>query len=179
MKNMNNLLKIIAVSTLFVISNTLEAQEFGKGQRKFVRVFNIDGKKINKGYVVFINDSVLGLSGEEKITKISFNDIGRIKMKRSSGNNALMGAGIGGVMGATIGLISADEEIKTSNYGFFGSNVYTSGTSPGTGAAIGGGIGLAGGALIGLGSSLFKNKPTFIIDGAQDKWRIFKTFIEN
>ena len=178
MKAIKRILKKTTIVAILICGN-IYAQDYSEEPRKFVRVFNLQGKKIHKGYIVFVNDSILGFSKNKNIAKVSFEDIGTIKMKRSGGNNALTAGAIGGVIGALVGMASSDEETKVGQNWLFGQYTYTTGTSPGTGAAMGGGIGLVGGALIGLGSSLLKNKEVFTIDGDLNKWLAFKVFIEN
>ena len=60
----------------------------------FIRVYDLDGKKIAKGKIEKITDSVIFF--EKKNNPIHFNNIGFIKTKRSGGNNFAVGAAIGG-----------------------------------------------------------------------------------
>ncbi len=143
----------------------------------FVRVYNLNGERINKGHVVFTNDTILRLKRGEKFININVKNIGQIKTKRSVGNNVLVTSLIGGGVGAIIGMATSEEETKITTVPIIGTYEYTTGTSPGTGTLIGGGVGLAGEALIGLGSSMFKKSETFIIGGDINKWKVFKQFI--
>ena len=59
----------------------------------FVRVFNLNGKKINTGRVLATTDTSLQLKTESRDTvNLSINSIGTIKTKRSAGHNVLMGS---------------------------------------------------------------------------------------
>lgn len=179
MKSIKILSKSLILCTVLFLNTSANSQTSKEEQGKFVRVYNLKGKKINKGRVVYINDSILGLKKGDKFVKVSINGIGQIKTKRSSGNSVLTASLIGGTAGALIGAATSQEQTKTGNNWLFGEYQYTTGTSPGTGAAIVGGVGLIGGALIGLGSSLFKKQETFVINGDINKWSIFKELIEN
>lgn len=179
MKTIKSQLGAIAICMVILFSINSQAQNKTKMYNSFIRVYSESGKKIAKGKIVFVNDSALGLTNGHKLVKLAVSDIGHIKTKRSVGNSVLTTSLISGAAGAMIGLVTSNEETKTGDGGWlFGEYEYTTGVSPATGAAIGGGIGLAGGALIGLGSSLFKNSETYIINGDLEKWKFFKEVVE-
>ncbi|WP_163707262.1 hypothetical protein [Mangrovibacterium lignilyticum] len=66
----------------------------------FARVYNMQGKKIAMGKILFISAESLQLYREEKTTIIPIIDIGIIRTKHSGGNNVLWCAAIGAVGGA-------------------------------------------------------------------------------
>lgn len=76
----------------------------------FVRVYNLDGKKIDKGLVVIVGDTVLGLKRNGNYIKINVREIGTIKTKSSGGNNVLAGATTGAATGAFLGAVTADPD---------------------------------------------------------------------
>ena len=174
MKTIKQLSKILTICAL-IFSLNANSQTSNNEKSKYVRVYNLEGQKINKGRVVYTNDSILGLKKGTKFIEVNIKNIGEIKTKGSVGKSVLTASLIGGKAGALIGAATSQEQTKTADGGWlFGEYQYTTGTSSGTGAAIGGGAGLLGGALIGLGSSLFKNSETFIINGDKEKWELIR-----
>jgi hypothetical protein len=147
-------------------SINLNAQNNNKG-KTFLRVCNLDGKKMAKGYFILATDSTLKLKKRSKVSDISITSIGQIKTKRSGGNNILTSSLVGMSIGAVFGVATADPDAWTFNY------------SASEGAASFGLLGAIGGATIGGVISGIKNRETFIINGDVNKWLIFKEFIQN
>lgn len=133
----------------------------------FVRIYNLEGKKTDKGKVIAVTDSTLQLKRTKGIESINFNDIGMIKTKRSAGNNILMGSAIGATSMAIIGAASADESSWIFSY------------SAGEGAAAGAFLGGTAGAAVGGITILFKNSKTFTINGELQKWKEFQKMFPN
>ena len=173
---MKTIIKIVLLG-LFLLCNTSFAQKMKSSKKLFVRVYDINGFKIDRGSIVFVNDSILALKRKSKDVKIKVNTIGEIKTKRSKGDYIGTGALIGGLTGAVVGFVSADEEtkIETIENDFFGTIEWetTTGTSPATGTIIGAGAGSAAGALVGLGISFFHKSNAYKIDGDLEKWQFF------
>ena len=131
----------------------------------FVRVYNLNGKKINTGRVLAATDSSLQLKMESRDTvNISINTIGRIKTKRSAGHNVLMGSLASAGAFAIYGIATADPDE------FLG---YTAGE----GALAGVVLGIPVGAAIGGITVLFKKSGTFVINGDIKKWKAFHSYI--
>ncbi len=61
--------KVILLLTLLICIN-LSAQVTTKTQTLFVRVFDIEGKKIGKGRIYATNDSILVLNKNEKLKEL-------------------------------------------------------------------------------------------------------------
>lgn len=162
---------------LLFFSLNIYTQDDSNTKKEFIRVFNFEGKKIAKGRIEFVNDSILALDRRGKTEVVKIENIGIIKTKRSIGHNVLVGSMAGGATGTLIGIASSGEETKTKNLMLIGEYTYTTGTSPGTGAVIGGGLGIAGGALIGLGTSFFKKSKTYLINGDHEKLKLFMEII--
>ena len=177
MKTQQNQFRILLLSIFMIFCNEMPSQSETNKLGLFIRVYNLKGKKLEKGRVLFINDSVLGIENKNTIKEISLVDIYKIKTKRSTGHNVLVSSLVGGGLGALIGAASSKEETRTGSNWLFGEYEYTTGNSPGTGAAIGAGAGITVGALTGLGISAFKNSKTYFIDGDIQKWIIFKDMI--
>lgn len=177
MKTLKNQLSTLMLLIGIVFYNHLNAQKPEIENGMFVRVYNLKGKKIGKGKLYIISDSLLTLKRNSKIINLKPNEIGFIRTKQSTGHDVLVGSIIGVTTFAIIGAATSHEETKTANLGWLGSYEYTTGTSPGTGAAIGGGLGLVGGALTGLGVSALKNSKKFIINGDKSNWNAFEQLI--
>ncbi|TBW29973.1 hypothetical protein [Gramella sp. KN1008] len=157
--------KVILLLSLLV-SISVSAQKESKTQNLFVRVFGMDGKKIGKGHIYSINDSILVLSRNEKATDLYLKDIGKIKTKRSGGHNVLIGAASGAVLGSILGLVNPPTDSSPGTFTWAGGSSgdeFTSGLT----------AGLLSGTIIGGISALFKNSQTFIIQANPDYWNVF------
>jgi len=162
MKTLRKQIKIMTLFFILLFSLSIVAQKKEtKISNLFVRVYNMVGKKINKGHIIFINDSLLAIRQSKKLVKIHLRDIGFIKTKRSAGNNILVGSGIGALTLGTLGATTADPDAW-----IFG---YTAGEGFAAGI-VGGGI---GGAVIGGITVLFKKSNTYTIDGDLNKLKSF------
>jgi len=148
---------------LFVISVCFQvcAQK-----RIFVRVYDLSGSKIGKGFVFNATDTSLQIErgGPDPIT-LSFHDIGTIKTRRSAGHNLLVGAIAGAAPFAILGALSADPDAKFIRF------------TAAEGAEVGALLGFALGGIIGGMTALFKNPQTFVIKGDLVRWRAFQQYI--
>ena len=160
-------MKILLLSLALILSANVFAQNTSK--TPFLRVFNLEGKKIAKGKLLQITDSTLTLKRNKKTSEVLFTDIGFIKTKRSFGHNIAIGTVIGAGTMTTISAVSEDSS-SSSNYINF---------SGGEGAIIGTLIGAPSGAFVGAITGLFKNSETFDIQGDQLKWNAFKALFSN
>ena len=161
MKTLKNKIRIISLCLALLLSSNVFSQERNNAKKLFVRVYDTQGKKIGKGYIVSLSDSLMELRGNGKRTQFKVRDIGTIKTKHSAGNNILIGTAVGATTGAIIGAASGE-----SDPGWFG---YTKGE----GAAGFGLIGALGGAALGGISIAFKNSLSYPINGSTAKWEIF------
>jgi hypothetical protein len=166
MKTIKKQLQAISLCIILIFNMNLFAQKEKKRHDAFVRVYSLRGKKIAKGLIVFINDSVLGLKEGYKLIESNLEDIGYVKTKRSAGHNVLLGAGSGASLGIILGVSTADPDAWIFSY------------TQGEGAVIFGSIGALGGGAIGGLTSLFKKPETYIINGDSNKWKMFKEIIE-
>ena len=161
MKTITKQFKRIGLLFLLIFSLNIYAQNETNISGIFVRVYNMEGKKINKGYFQLISDTILGLKKEQKIAQINVTDIGFIKTKRSAGHNVLIGSAIGGGTLAGLGAATADPDAW-----IFG---YTAGEGFVAGAILGG----SAGAAIGGITALFKNTSTYLINGSLANLKLF------
>jgi hypothetical protein len=153
---------ILAIAMLLNI--TLYAQNGDEKNTMFVRVYNLEGEKINKGRVLSVTDTTLQLEGKKGVVDIDIRIIGLIKTKRSEGNNVLIGSLVGlatlAILGATQG--GSDEWFSSSDL------------------AVGGGVvGAVMGAGIGAITLPFKNSKSYIINGDALKWNKFQEMIRD
>lgn len=155
---------LIIIFVLFISTNVL-AQKKGKhikNKNVFIRVYDLEGKKINKGKIKFISENSIELDLKGKIIEVPLSKIGKIKTKHSGGNNIAKGALIGGGSLALIGLLSGDDK---------GGFMSFSATDKAALGLIGGGF--FGGVYGGI-SILFKKSKRFIINGDIMKLKKFK-----
>ena len=109
-------INLILLLFLTVGVKSVYAQKEANTHNVFLRVYNLEGKKISKGSVIFINDTLLALKNSSDKTAISMKDIGYIKTKRSAGHNILIGSAIGTATGAILGAASADPDAWIFGY---------------------------------------------------------------
>ena len=166
MKLLAKKFKLVLPYLLLLGSLSAMAQKETKSKNTFVRVYNLEGKKMNKGHIVFVNDSILSLKDGYNNAEIRIETIGKIKTKRSAGHNVLVGTTAGAGIGAILGVSTADPDAWIMSY------------TAGEGATAMGSLGAIGGAALGGIVSAFKNSETYIIDGELKKWIIFKEMIE-
>lgn len=152
-------MKTLLILLALILSFNAFAQDSSKAP--FLRVFDLEGKKVAKGRLIQVTDSTLSLKNNRKTVDISFRDIGTIKTKHSIGNNFLTGAAIGagafGILGVT----------TSSNKGFLS---HDPGQGLGAGILIGAPLGSAAGGVFGL----FKDRKTIEINGNEEQWNAFK-----
>ena len=155
---MKNLFFAIAL----ILSINVCAQNGFENTNVFVRVYNLQGKKISKGKIFSISETSLQLKGKREPVIIAASSIGLIKTKHSGGNNVLMGAATGATGLAILMAASAGPD-----------DLFDPGGAAAAGAFLGG---IAGAAIGGL-TSLFKNSKSYIISGDELKWKEFKETI--
>lgn len=133
----------------------------------FVRVYDLSGKKINKGRVLATTDSTLQLKGQPSPISISVGNIGSIRTQHSTGHNIAIGSATGVVVGLAVGLAIP---ISTDPNSF---DVLSKGGQAAAGAVLG----LAGGALIGAISASLKDSKHVVINGDPAKWKAFQSLV--
>ena len=87
MKTIKNQLGTLIFCIAIIFSVNAYSQEEGKRYNPFIRVYSIEGKKIAKGHIAFINDSILGLKNGDKLIELGIDELGRVKTKKSAGHN--------------------------------------------------------------------------------------------
>ena len=171
MKTIKQKFKATLILIVLLISVTIYGKTENKNNQLFVRVYNLEGKKIKKGKLISVSDTKLQLKRAKGVKSIDIKDIGKIKTKRSAGHNVLMGAAIGATTVSAISIASIDpndsEFILDATPDTYGEAIVT-------GVIAGGFLGSAIGAL----TIPFKNSATFIINGDLSKFKIFKDTID-
>ncbi len=158
---MKNLFFAIAL----LLSISISAQERAEKANVFVRVYDLQGKKISKGNILSISDTLLQLKGKREPIKIAARSIGFIKTKHSGGNNILIGGVSGGAFMAILGIATADPDE------FLG---YTAAEGAALGVFLGAPIGVAIGGI----TALLKNSRSYEINGDALKLKEFKETIK-
>ncbi|WP_159021578.1 hypothetical protein [Formosa sp. L2A11] len=128
-------MKNIIFAFTLIFSLNVCAQNTFENTKIFVRVYGLQGNKINKGRILAITETALQLDKKEGVIDVPVSEIGSVKTKYSGGNNVLIGT----LAGTGAGFFSGDPVI----------------------IAAGAGVGAAVGGL----SVLFKKSETFEIEG--------------
>lgn len=160
-------MKYLIVAITLLLSINLCAQNEFQNTKVFVRIYDLQSKKIAKGKIVSISETAVQLANKGETIDIPLSSIGAIKTKRSAGHNVLVGAGSGATAIAILGAATADPDDW-----LFG---YTAGEGAAAGALLGG---TAGAAIGGL-TILFKNSKSYDINGDKVKLEAMKASILN
>lgn len=159
MKTLKSQLKTLMIVLALSLFTNVHAQNGDINNTMYVRVYNLQGKKMGKGKIFNVTDTLLILKKNSKFLNIKPMDIGFIKTKRSGGYNVLMGSIIGGTSMAILGAATADP------------NDWILGYTSAEGAVGGAIIGAATGASVGGITILFKNSKSFKINGENQNWK--------
>ena len=154
-------MKNVFLTLILLLGMYAYAQNETKPSKVFIRVYNLQGKKIAKGSNYTISETSLQFHKKDRLLDIPASEIGSIKTKRAAGNNLLVGAGTGAT---ALGILGA----ATGNSG--GIPSYT----PAEGAATFAAVGAIAGAAVGGITLLFKNSETYPINGDAGNLRVFK-----
>ena len=149
--------------TLMLSIGSLYAQKETARSKLFVRVFDLEGKKICKGIVLSVTDTTLEIKRDYGSLTIEVGAIGSIRTNRSSGHRILVGTVIGASTLGVLGAILAHPGIM--------------GFTSGEGVLWGGAIGTSIGATIGAFASLVTKSSYFSISGDVKQWKAFKKMI--
>jgi outer membrane lipoprotein SlyB len=161
-----NIKKISVFVISLIFCANLFAQNETASHNVFVRVYDLQNKKIGKGKILAITESSIQLiRGRKKIDTIPASNIGLIKTKRSGGHNVLLGAAAGAVI---IGVSIASD--TNEDNAFFSVEGDILG-----GAIMGGTVGVVLGGITGLS----KNVVTYEINGEMAKWKAFEIMMLN
>jgi hypothetical protein len=150
-------MKLMYLTLVLVIGFNVTANSQIKSN-SFIRVFDLNGKKIAKGKIVSTDASSLTLRQRNSEKVVGYEDIGSIKLKRSTGRDVIIGAGLGATAGLIFGL-DDDEGSLTPD------------------AALVPGLAVMGTLLGGI-YGLAKQKKRIKIDGDLKRWEAFIAMIE-
>ena len=152
---------LIFTITLILSINLCAQNEFKKNTNIFVRVYDLEGRKIAKGKILSISETSLHLYRKGESVKVMVNGIGSIKTKHSAGNNVLVGATTGATIMAILGA-AVPPIFSLTAIDLAAAGVLVGGTA---------------GAVIGGITNLFKNSKSYEINGDMEKWKAFKKMI--
>jgi hypothetical protein len=127
---------------------------------KFVRVYDLNGKKIAAGRILTTTDTSVRfrlMTGDT--IDLPIPGVGKLKTRRSAGHNLLAASLAGAGALAIFGAATAEPEAMLFGY------------SAGEGAALGAILGLPLGAAIGGVSVLFKKVDVYPIKGNLQYWK--------
>jgi hypothetical protein len=155
-----NFIKVFSTTFFLIIfCNSARCQSISKNV--FLRLYNLEGKKIATGYLRSINENSLSLSKSRDIIDFSYSEIGVIKTKRGLGQKLILGASIGALGLGFFGASTANPDE------WFGYTV----VQGATGGAI---LGVLAGTVIGVMIDGLKNSRRFKIDANEELWNSFK-----
>ena len=153
---------------LFLLFVILSSSIYAK-KLIFVRVYDISGKKIDKGHVSSVTDTTLLLEGKNTTRSISIKSIGFIKTKHSAGNNILMGSIITSSILGIAGLVIDPGPSNGIALSFSRSDAAAGGLL----------VGIPFGDVFGCIATLFKNSKKYLVNGDAVKWKKFQATITN
>ncbi|MES2850199.1 MAG: hypothetical protein V4685_14165 [Bacteroidota bacterium] len=153
--------KIIIFLFAICITSGITAQK-----KTFMRIYDLQGKKIAKGYFAGTTDSTVLLLKEGTITPVPVLSIKSIKTKRSVGHTVLVCGGIAAVtMGVlSLAILGTDDFFEPISK----EEIFVTGFASGAG----------GGTLIGAIAGSLKKSQEFKIDGKQENWQQQKILID-
>ncbi|MDH7460688.1 hypothetical protein QEG73_05340 [Chitinophagaceae bacterium 26-R-25] len=146
-------------------------------KRLFVRVYDLSGKKIDKGRVLAVSDSTVLLETVSKTDTISARNIGSIRTRRAAGHNIAIGMTTGGVLGAIFGAIAAQPVYNPQSSPNEPPQMQVNVVTPAESAVIGLVTGLAAGALVGTLVTASNRSVKTVINGDPAKWKEFQMMV--
>lgn len=155
---MKNILLFLA----FLLVSYSYGQQKIKTTGEFVRVYNLQNKKVGKGKIIVLSDSLLKLKRNRGEFSFSPQEIGFIHTKRAPGNNVLIGSLSGATILAIAGASSSDPDGLVLDY------------TPGEGALMGALFGIIPGAALGYFTVIFKKSEVYPINGNLANWQTFR-----
>ena len=153
----------LLVAACMFIFFALQAQP-----HKFLRIFDLSGKKVAKGYLSNTTDSSIKLANDSTAIEYSAAKIGFIKTKRSGGHTILIASVTGGV---SLGLLSLAVINGDNSDSWF---QISSGEALIGGFVYGAALGTIAGGIV----SAANKRVTYQINGDLKKWMEVKTVIE-
>lgn len=153
-------------STILLCFTLLVATISFSQKKTFVRVFDENGKKIQKGFLVATTDSSLTLQLGEKFSEIPINRVSVLKLGRSIGNTILISSLLFGTAFAIAGAVSADPSDLILTY------------TASEGAAAGFLGGTALGVLTGSLFYPFNKRPEFKVNQQLIEWVKIKDLLQ-
>lgn len=124
----------------------------------FVRVYNLNGKKVAKGYIQSVDQESVTVVLRGKSTELPVVEIGKLRLKRSYGNAVVKGTFTGLALGAVLGVAYASvDDSFSSDIGLV--------ALPAGGAFYG--------TVIGAIISIFKKPVEVEINGQSEKLQNF------
>ena len=153
---------LLVAASMFIFC-TLSAQP-----HKFLRIFDLSGQKIAKGYLSSTTDSSIKLAHDSTTLEYSASKIGYIKTKRSGGHTIVIASAAGGV---SLGLLALAVNSSDNSDSWF---QISSGEALFGGFIYGAALGTITGGII----SAANKRMTYKVNGDPKKWIEVKAAIE-
>lgn len=159
-------MKAILFALVFMLSLSVCAQNEFEISKVFLRVFDLQGKKIGRGKIISFSELSLQLDNDGKYKEIPVSSIGLIKTKHSGGNNLLIGAAAGAVVVTVLGSAGSGPSSRSNSSGSFNLSI-----DYGVGELAP--LGMVVGAVVGGCTVVFKKSKRYDINGEKIKWKEF------
>jgi hypothetical protein len=127
----------------------------------FIRLYNLNGKKIGKGHLLPGTDSTIDVLRGKKTNTFSLINVGEVKTRRTFGHSVLIGTGVGVGLGTIAIIVSASSENSDNLETSFDAGL------------IGLGLPYAG-AFVGTLVGAVTKRNRFEIKGNADNWKPVK-----
>src|SRR5688572_17085038 len=149
--------QLLCICILSLIVFSADAQK-----RTFIRVFDLNGKKISKGFIHDMSDSsITVLDNKNREVIIPAGMVGTLKLRRSFGHTVLVSTVIAGATFTVVGAVAGGTLIFW--YGGY--------AAVAEGAAVGIVAGTAAGAATGSIIAGTRGRPVFNIEGREENWK--------
>lgn len=133
----------------------------------FVRVYDLGGHKMAKGYLMDLTDSSFHVKRNGENREILASEVGTIRLRRSFGNTMAYTSAAGMIFLGIAGAASADNDASFFSY------------SASEGFLAGSILGGAGGAVLGSIFSGFRKRPVIPIEGRLSNWAKAKELLSD
>lgn len=156
---MKTFLQIALLLVLLIADKNACAQK-----NMFIRLYDLDGKKIGKGNLLPGTDSTIEVLRDKKTNTFSIAKVGSVKTRRTFGHSVLVGTGIGVGLGTVAGIISASTNDIEDQVTSFDAGLIA--------------LGLPYvGALVGTIVAAATKRKSFEINGDAAKWKPVKVML--
>ena len=159
--------KFFSIAAMMVLFFSFMLTCLGSMAQKniFIRLYDVNGRKIGKGNLMPGTDSTIQVLHGKQTNMFSISRVGEIKTRRTFGHSVLIGTGVGVGLG-TIGLVVAIIGDNSDNI---------NGGEASFDIAVSSFAAPYAGALVGAVVAALTKRETFEINGDAGKWKTVKS----